>query len=767
MKFTGERFHPEVIGGIALEHKHRYLHAAMYVQGKDVLDIASGEGYGSAILSNAAKSVIGVDISPEAVAHSQNKYVAHNLQFCLGSADAIPLPDASVDMVVSFETIEHHDKHEEMFLEFKRVLRPNGVLCISSPDHHEYSVIPGYQNEYHVKELTLEEFDTLLARHFTHYKRTGQRVAYGSVIAARENASEFIAWHVDSPVQSYAAGMPHALYLIALASDGELPEIFPSLLEARLEDSDLCRVLLEESQDQRNRLHNLNGEYQALNDAYQALDGEHQALDGRHQALYGEHQALNDAYQALDGRYQALYGEHQVLDGKYHDLNGEYQALNGKYHTLEDVYYALQSGFQNQVQHIESLENSLTGMLASRSWKITKPLRIVGSFIRGLKSRPRDLDKEEKNEEVNKAATQAPGTDFVQEHVASQRARQTLPDATINDVRIYVAAAGNHFFQEIARLLQSGFTDIDIRSSVVVAEAFEGCADKAHADADLHLIVAPHEFFHFIPQATAWPHAKGLNWILNTEQAHTNWFAKDRALFDKADLILNIDQEFATQLAKEGLPAESLPLGFSPNCRIFDGIAPIELNDATKGIPQRIREWTDPKGLLEVSLHDRPLSYCFFGASTERREAFFAHNASIFAKLEGYRSSIGPLGVEKNIPLSTENISSIIRRSKISLNIHQSEHRCFEWNRIILQGIWQGALVLSEPCTAAEPFRPNIDYVSVELDHLADTFEYLLFSNEGKAFAERIRRQGYATLTKQCRISKRLRELLQLYAGIL
>ena len=56
--------------------------------------------------------------------------------------DAIPLPDQSVDLVVSFETIEHHDKHEEMMLEIKRVLRPDGVVIISSPDKQTYSIEP-------------------------------------------------------------------------------------------------------------------------------------------------------------------------------------------------------------------------------------------------------------------------------------------------------------------------------------------------------------------------------------------------------------------------------------------------------------------------------------------------------------------------------------------------------------------------------------------------------------------------------------------------
>lgn len=63
MEYTGERFVPEQQGNIELEHLHRYLCAAELSAQKDVLDIASGEGYGSSILARVARSVIGVDIS--------------------------------------------------------------------------------------------------------------------------------------------------------------------------------------------------------------------------------------------------------------------------------------------------------------------------------------------------------------------------------------------------------------------------------------------------------------------------------------------------------------------------------------------------------------------------------------------------------------------------------------------------------------------------------------------------------------------------------
>src|SRR5687768_2473380 len=124
LDFTGERYVPEIRGDIALEHLHRYLLAKQLVAGKTVLDIASGEGYGSSILAESAFKVAGVDISREAVSHAQAKYRAENLEFLLGSCSVIPLSDASVDVVVSFETIEHHDEHELMIKEIKRVLRP-------------------------------------------------------------------------------------------------------------------------------------------------------------------------------------------------------------------------------------------------------------------------------------------------------------------------------------------------------------------------------------------------------------------------------------------------------------------------------------------------------------------------------------------------------------------------------------------------------------------------------------------------------------------
>ncbi len=166
LSWTGERYIPEVQGEIELEHTHRYLLAKKISENKRVLDIASGEGYGSALLAEVATSVIGVDISAEAIDHASKKYTSKNLRFILGSCTNIPLDDNSIDVVVSFETIEHHDKHHEMMREIKRVLTPNGILFISSPDKLEYSDKFNYKNPFHIKELYRNEFEDLLKKYF-------------------------------------------------------------------------------------------------------------------------------------------------------------------------------------------------------------------------------------------------------------------------------------------------------------------------------------------------------------------------------------------------------------------------------------------------------------------------------------------------------------------------------------------------------------------------------------------------------------------------
>lgn len=238
LTFTGERFMPEVSGQIAFEHLHRYHFAAKYCVGKQVLDVACGEGYGSHILSYAAASVAGVDISADAVAHATACYGTQKLTFIEASAALLPLADDSVDVVVSFETIEHHDQHEQMLAEIRRVLRPGGLLIISSPNKQYYSIDPGYSNPYHVKELYRHELLELIGRYFPQQQLYSQRVVYGSLLIS-EGSAPFSSISAEGlGTGAWEAGLSRPLYDLVLASDGELPDHSSNFYEMRVHGLD-------------------------------------------------------------------------------------------------------------------------------------------------------------------------------------------------------------------------------------------------------------------------------------------------------------------------------------------------------------------------------------------------------------------------------------------------------------------------------------------------------------------------------------------------
>ena len=190
LPFTGERFTPECVREMAYEHWHRYAWVLPWVAGLDVLDVASGEGYGTALLAQRAHSVVGVDVDPKSVAHAQQRYPLANGEFRQGDALELPLNDQSVDAVVCFETIEHLKDHDGLMAEFKRVLRPQGWLVLSSPDKASYSDQTGFDNPFHLKELYLDELKQLLARHFGAHRLLAQKLAFVSAIYPIDDANQ-------------------------------------------------------------------------------------------------------------------------------------------------------------------------------------------------------------------------------------------------------------------------------------------------------------------------------------------------------------------------------------------------------------------------------------------------------------------------------------------------------------------------------------------------------------------------------------------------
>jgi SAM-dependent methyltransferase len=222
LSFTGERFLPECAGEMVYEHWHRYLIAQRYVRDLRVLDVASGEGYGSQLLARHAASVVGVDVSSDAVAHATSRYSAGNLRYVAASCVQIPEPDASFEVIVSFETIEHIVEHEAFLREVNRLLAPGGMFVISSPNRPEYSDRTGYKNEFHVKELDRAELKALLDSHFPAQRWFAQRAAFHSMVwPMHTTATSAVALTTDGE-----SGFPAEVYfLVFCARDATAVEI--------------------------------------------------------------------------------------------------------------------------------------------------------------------------------------------------------------------------------------------------------------------------------------------------------------------------------------------------------------------------------------------------------------------------------------------------------------------------------------------------------------------------------------------------------------
>ena len=184
--FTGERFIPGIEDSkLETEHYQRYLSVCSLVEDKVVLDAACGEGYGSSIMASMAKSVTGVDIDVETVERARITYKGwDNLRFLQGSIESIPAEDNSIDIVVSFETIEHvSEQIQRSFLnEITRVLKQDGILVMSTPNKKVYSELFNYKNEYHVKEFYHNEFLTFLHEKFKYVQLFNQSFQIVSMI---------------------------------------------------------------------------------------------------------------------------------------------------------------------------------------------------------------------------------------------------------------------------------------------------------------------------------------------------------------------------------------------------------------------------------------------------------------------------------------------------------------------------------------------------------------------------------------------------------
>jgi SAM-dependent methyltransferase len=215
-----ERFDPERTPGtlVEAEHRARYWCASQWAAGKRVLDAGCGTGYGLAmLLAEGPESVTGVDLSEEAMADA-GRLLGEQAELVRADVRDLPFDDDTFDLVVCFEVIEHVERQRDALDELKRVLRPSGVLLISSPNRDVYP--PG--NPHHVREYRPEELQAELEERFENVKLYRQHPWLASALLPDESLA------ADEPRQVLAAAVGERLdpgsetYTVAVAGDTPL-----------------------------------------------------------------------------------------------------------------------------------------------------------------------------------------------------------------------------------------------------------------------------------------------------------------------------------------------------------------------------------------------------------------------------------------------------------------------------------------------------------------------------------------------------------------
>lgn len=163
--YTGERIVPGVAFNVTWQQSlFAYDVVRRWAQGKKILDIGSGEGYGSAYLAEVAHEVVGLDSNDQAVESAAAKYKRANLRFITGDLFGLPtaVGNQKFDIICSFQTIEHVRDHDVFLRALKSVAAPQGKVVVTTPNKLKFPTF----NPYHLHEFSAEELGKLFARHF-------------------------------------------------------------------------------------------------------------------------------------------------------------------------------------------------------------------------------------------------------------------------------------------------------------------------------------------------------------------------------------------------------------------------------------------------------------------------------------------------------------------------------------------------------------------------------------------------------------------------
>ena len=324
-----------------------------------------------------------------------------------------------------------------------------------------------------------------------------------------------------------------------------------------------------------------------------------------------------------------------------------------------------------------------------------------------------------------------------------------------SEVRIcvYVNSQGNFFHSEIAELLSQGLQ----ASGCFHVERRNECDEPD--DTSLSLVVSPHEFYslgrgkHFL-QDRYRSFRKRSNLFL-AEQPGSKHFSACLPFVAEARRTFDINYQSASLLRELGVDAHFLPVGHLAAETVLNGDQEITTEDLRKrGLAV---DWGHAQ-----SGPSRPIDIAFTGVLTRRRAEFFSRNADVFSRhrcVLALPTAAEPLVGDISSTLTTHEATALSQRSKILLNIHRNEAAYFEWHRIMIRGLWQKALVVSEPSPLPPGLKPGEHLMEAPLEEIPELLNWLLETPEGRSKAESVRLAGHRFLVDHYDLGQQIKNL--------
>lgn len=346
-----ERFVPDQDRGrlIEAEHLARYLWAAQLASGRRVLDAGCGTAYGSRLLAEAgASEVVGVDLA-EPVLDAVREQMPSGVTLERADLRELPFPAGGFDLVVCFEVIEHLADPFPVLDELVRMLGAGGVLLISSPNRDVYP----QDNPHHLHEFESSELESTLRERLAHVQLVRQNDYIGSAIlddATHEQGDGTPLSGLD--VRKLVAGEAgRELYTIAVAGDGELPELEPLVTFTGILE---LREWLAASQTQTDGI----------------LARDHTIAELRERLA--EHDAIARQLLEAEQRLAGLPDLHARIEDLEHELREAHRGAEAARERARELDDGLMRA-----------RRTLVEVMSSPSWKLTRPLRVAKRLLRG------------------------------------------------------------------------------------------------------------------------------------------------------------------------------------------------------------------------------------------------------------------------------------------------------------------------------------------------------------------------------------------------